>query len=245
MPLPESRVHLQQLDDDETTEYINANYVKGPKDTSHYYIACQAPMENTIIDFWRMIWEQNSRVVIMATDLIENGIEKCAEYLPPSFVIDNHVTFGDFTITLKNREVRDKYAVSTMHLKNMQTKTWREITHLWYQWPETGTPSDETSIIAMLLEARSYLKMAAPEQSAAGTTNSTTADDDKLKSDDLDMKIANGNSDKSKSLLRIQGWVAIHIDCSPRTSNHNRISKLTFSGHSLYIVRRAPVELEL
>lgn len=207
MPLPESRVHLQPVGDDETTEYINANFVKGPKDTSHYYIACQAPMENTILDFWRMIWEQNSRVIIMATDLTENGIEKCAEYLPPSFVIDNHVTFGDFTITLKNREVRDKYAVSTMHLKNEQTKSWREITHLWYQWPETGTPSDETSIIAMLLETRSYLKMAAPEQSAAGTIASVVAtDDDKLKTDDLDMKILNGNSDKSKSLPRVQGY---------------------------------------
>lgn len=196
MPLPESRVHLNRIDDDETTEYINANYVKGPKDTTHYYIACQAPLENTILDFWRMIWEQNSRVIIMATDLTENGIEKCAEYLPPSFVIDNHVTFGDFNITLKNREVRDKYAVSTVHVKNGVTKSWREITHLWYQWPESGVPTDEASIIAMLLEARSYLKMAMPEQSVADE-----CDDGDL----ADMKIVNGNSEKTKSLQRVQG----------------------------------------
>lgn len=201
VPLPESRVDLTQLDNDEKTEYINANYVKGPKDTTHYYIACQAPLEHTVIDFWRMIWEQNSRVIVMATDLTENGIEKCTEYLPSSFVIDNHVTFGDYQITLKMREVRDKYAVSTIHLKNACTKTWREVTHFWYQWPEPSSgisiPSDEASVIAMLLEARSYLKMATMEQSNEITETQESH---------LEAKItANGNADKNKSLQRVQG----------------------------------------
>lgn len=195
VPLPESRVHLKRLDDDEKTEYINANFVKGPKDTTHYYIACQAPLEHTLIDFWRMIWEQNSRVIIMATDLTENGIEKCAEYLPSSFVIDNHVTFGDYQIILKNREVRDKYAVSTVHLKNACTKTWREITHFWYQWPENGVPNDEASTIAMLLEARSYLKMVTPEQKTENGQQES----------DFDENMSNENPDKTKSLQRVQG----------------------------------------
>lgn len=140
-----------------------------------------------------MIWEQNSRVIIMATDLTENGIEKCADYLPPSFVVDNQAVFGDYQITLKNREVKEKYAVSSLHLKNTVTKTWREITHLWYQWPENGTPTDEASIIAMLLEARSYLKMNLPEQSTGNVYESSDAD------------LGNGNVDKHKSLQRVQG----------------------------------------
>lgn len=200
MPLPESRVHLKPLDDDEKTEYINANFVKGPKDTTHYYIACQAPLEHTVTDFWRMIWEQNSRVIIMATDLTENGIEKCAEYLPSSFVIDNHVTFGDYQIILKNREVRDKYAVSTVHLKNACTKTWREITHFWYQWPENGVPIDEASVIAMLLEARSYLKTTSPERNTEGGEQESD-----LSNGDLGNGNGNGNLDKSRSLQKVQG----------------------------------------
>lgn len=199
VPLPESRVHLEQLDGDEKTEYINANFVKGPKDTTHYYIACQAPLEHTIVDFWRMIWEQNSRVIIMATDLTENGIEKCAEYLPSSFVIDNHVSFGDYQITLKMREVREKYAVSMVHLQNLATNKWREITHFWYQWPENGIPTDETSIIAMLLDARSYLKMATIEQ----TKENGEAQQDG--GSDSDGKMSNGNTDKNRSLQRVQG----------------------------------------
>jgi hypothetical protein len=74
-------------------------------------------------------------------------------------------------VTLKNREVKEKYAISTVHLRNANTKTWREIVHFWYQWPDTNVPIDETSMIAMLLEARSHLKLALPEQSDAGDTN--------------------------------------------------------------------------
>ncbi|XP_065088621.1 mucin-2 isoform X2 [Ochlerotatus camptorhynchus] len=170
VPLPETRVHLKRINDDEKTEYINANFVKGPKDNVNYYIACQAPMENTINDFWRMIWEQNSKVIIMATDLSESGVEKCAEYLPPSVVLDNNRAFGDFQLTLKSRENKEKYTISTVHLRNTQTNTWREIMHFWYQWPDTGVPIDESSIIAMLLEARSYSRLA-PGELADATSN--------------------------------------------------------------------------
>uniref|UniRef100_A0A182N6H3 Protein-tyrosine-phosphatase n=1 Tax=Anopheles dirus TaxID=7168 RepID=A0A182N6H3_9DIPT len=163
VPLPETRVHLKRVSDDEKTEYINANFVKGPKDSVNYYIACQAPMENTINDFWRLIWEQNSKVIIMATDLSENGVEKCAEYLPPSVVLDNSRTFGDFQLTLKNRENKEKYTISTVHMRHTPSNNLREIMHFWYQWPDTGVPIDESSIIGMLLEARTYLKLSPSE----------------------------------------------------------------------------------
>ncbi|XP_037946057.1 mucin-17-like, partial [Teleopsis dalmanni] len=175
IPLPETRVILQQQHNDVKTEYINANYVRGPKDAPNYYIACQAPLEATITDFWRMIWEQQSRVIIQATDLIENGSEKCAEYLPPSVTLDNHTTFGDFQVTLKNREVKEKYAISTLILKNTLKDASRELTHYWYKWPETGVPNEEAPIIAMLLEARSSLKSYAIEQANELKGKSSTA----------------------------------------------------------------------
>lgn len=56
----------------------NINYLlyefQGPKNTKGYYIACQGPMQNTIDDFWRMVWEQQSKVILMITQLFENGI---------------------------------------------------------------------------------------------------------------------------------------------------------------------------
>ncbi|XP_058055636.1 mucin-5AC [Anopheles bellator] len=245
VPLPETRVNLKRLSDDEKTEYINANFVKGPKDVANYYIACQAPMENTINDFWRMVWEQNSKVIIMATDLSENGVEKCAEYLPPSVVLDNSRTFGDFQLTLKNRENKEKYTISTVHMRHTPSNNLREIMHFWYQWPDTGVPIDESSIIGMLLEARTFLKLSpselaefatimeenespeaepqSPPVVANGTdsTHNNNNNNNNAASNGTPAKepastVSNGGTmDKHKSLQRTQGPLTVH--CSPGT----------------------------
>ncbi|XP_052863198.1 serine-rich adhesin for platelets [Anopheles cruzii] len=244
VPLPETRVNLKRLNDDEKTEYINANFVKGPKDGVNYYIACQAPMENTINDFWRMVWEQNSKVIIMATDLSENGVEKCAEYLPPSVVLDNSRTFGDFQLTLKNRENKEKYTISTVHMRHTPSNNLREIMHFWYQWPDTGVPIDESSIIGMLLEARTFLKLSPSELAefativeenespeaepqppvvANGTdsTHNNNNNNNNAASNGTPAKepasiVSNGGTmDKHKSLQRTQGPLTVH--CSPGT----------------------------
>ncbi|XP_070523488.1 uncharacterized protein [Cardiocondyla obscurior] len=154
IPLPETRVPLQKVNNDALTEYINASYVRGPKNAMKYYIACQAPMESTVTDFWRMIWEQQCKVIIMLTDLVENEVEKCTEYIPPSEVTDCHRLYGDFQVTLKKREAKEKYAISTLHLKNLENNTFREVFHIWYLWPVSGVQSDGTGLIAVLLEAR-------------------------------------------------------------------------------------------
>ncbi|XP_052742344.1 mucin-17 [Bicyclus anynana] len=159
LPLPETRVPLRRIGSDPTTEYINANYVTGPGNIRNYYIACQAPLPHTVVDFWRMLWEQNSRVIVMLTEYMENGIEKCYEYLPPSEISDNRRTFGEFQIILKKREQRDKYAISSIQLINLVTRTWREVTQLWYFWPAKGVPDDYDSIIDFLSEMRSYMKV--------------------------------------------------------------------------------------
>lgn len=176
IPLPESRVFLAQLEDDPTSDYINANYVTGPKGARGYYIACQAPLHNTVNDFWRMIWEQQSKVILMLTHLFENGVEKCVDYLPPSEVVDCHRLFGDFQVTLKKREVKDKYIISSLQLKNMVSNSWREVTHLWYSgWPEKGVPEEENSIIAFLIEARSYIRLVQNAEPKENGITSTTS----------------------------------------------------------------------
>lgn len=54
------------------SNYINANFVDG-YEKQCAYIATQAPLAYTLGDFWRMVWETKSRIIIMLTNLTERG----------------------------------------------------------------------------------------------------------------------------------------------------------------------------
>jgi len=54
---------------------------------------------------------------------------------------------------------KDKYIVSTLQLKNMDSNLFREVTHLWYSaWPERGVPSDLDSLVQYTQEARKAIQ---------------------------------------------------------------------------------------
>ena len=81
LPFDSSRVYLRPIRGVEGSDYINASFIDGYKDRSGY-IATQAPMENTVDDFWRMIWEYNVTMLVMLTKLDENGRNICHQYWP-------------------------------------------------------------------------------------------------------------------------------------------------------------------
>lgn len=102
----ETRVKLKKVGSD-GSDYINANFIKGycGKKT---FIAAQAPLENTMNDFWKMIWEQDVRIVIMVANMNERGRKQATKYWP-NIEEENIFVNGDLEISCKKTDMFADY----------------------------------------------------------------------------------------------------------------------------------------
>ena len=77
-PYDHARVKLQEISNGDC-DYVNASHVKTSYSNKHY-VATQAPIPATFHDFWRMVWEQDIRVIVMLTAEAEGGQVKSHPY---------------------------------------------------------------------------------------------------------------------------------------------------------------------
>lgn len=95
------------------SDYINANFVIGYKERKKF-ICAQGPMEGTVNDFWRMIWEQHLEVIVMLTNLEEYNKTKCAKYWPEK--IGDSQQFGDISVKFVNEDRLSDYMIRELKI---------------------------------------------------------------------------------------------------------------------------------
>jgi len=61
----------------------------------------QGPLPNTIEDFWKMVIESESQLIIMVTQLVQNGRKKSEKYWPE---LHAEFIFGEATIKTISEE---------------------------------------------------------------------------------------------------------------------------------------------
>ncbi|XP_066436020.1 tyrosine-protein phosphatase non-receptor type 18 isoform X2 [Eleutherodactylus coqui] len=74
LPYDQTRVPVTLLAEEAGYDYINASFIQGV-DKQPRYIATQGPLSHTVVDFWRMIWQYNVKVLVMACREVEQGKE--------------------------------------------------------------------------------------------------------------------------------------------------------------------------
>lgn len=82
LPNPKTRVPLPVINSDPRTEYVNANYVRGPSGNPKHYICAMGPKPTTVDQYWRMLWQEKPLAIVMITGIVEKGQPKCERYWP-------------------------------------------------------------------------------------------------------------------------------------------------------------------
>jgi protein tyrosine phosphatase len=121
------------------SKYINASPIR--INEKIVFISTQGPKPNTIEDFWVMVEQYNSKVIIMLCNLMEGNREKCANYWDANNTLKKYsINFNEKTTeynTIVEREIK---------LKNNSTNSEKSIIQIHYKgWPDHGAPKIEES----------------------------------------------------------------------------------------------------
>ncbi|XP_075040272.1 receptor-type tyrosine-protein phosphatase C, partial [Mixophyes fleayi] len=147
LPYDDNRVVLSEIHGEPGSDYINASYINGFKEPRKY-IAAQGPKEETMNDFWRMIWEQKSTIIVMVTRCEEGNRNKCAQYWPS--VEEETEVFGDIVVKITEEKFFPDYITRKLHITNKREKSEREITHIQFTvWPDHGVPDDPNLLLKL------------------------------------------------------------------------------------------------
>ncbi|XP_043364020.1 receptor-type tyrosine-protein phosphatase mu isoform X11 [Dermochelys coriacea] len=145
-----SRVRLQPIEGETNSDYINGNYIDGYHRPNHY-IATQGPMQETIYDFWRMVWHENTASIVMVTNLVEVGRVKCCKYWP-----DDTEIYKDIKVTLIETELLAEYVIRTFAVEKRGAHEIREIRQFHFTgWPDHGVPYHATGLLGFVRQVKS------------------------------------------------------------------------------------------
>lgn len=134
IPYDYNRVVLDKIDRAVDSDYVNASYV----DVISFfflsefllynnffclfqsllkpnaYIVTQGPTEDTVLDFWRLVWQENISAIIMLTKTFDFTKVMCVQYWPASK--DRDESYGDIFIGVSKEEQLANFQIRTFRI---------------------------------------------------------------------------------------------------------------------------------
>ncbi|CAD2213133.1 protein-tyrosine phosphatase [Angomonas deanei] len=144
-------VRLKPVSKNGEGTYINANYIDAREtlEVPFVYIATQAPLENTVLDFWRMIYENDVAFIVMLCNTQENGKSKSKMYWP---AVGEVIDLKLLSITNVGEKSHQDSVHRTLVLRTIRGDE-RTITHMQHLgWPDEGVPESSVPLMMMIQE---------------------------------------------------------------------------------------------
>jgi len=141
--------------------YVNASLVNVH---DRQYILTQGPLQDTVGDFWQMVWQKNLQVIINLTRLVEGGRQKCVQYWPEA---GECMEKGDLYIE-NVEQVVDGDLVKRVFYVTKLADVWGEgesmtVVQLHYLgWPDRGAPNDAEPVRALVEQSMGLAGTAGP-----------------------------------------------------------------------------------
>ncbi|KAJ8005199.1 hypothetical protein DPEC_G00144150 [Dallia pectoralis] len=155
LPFDDTRVCLDTGDPNiPGSDYINANYVKNKSREPGFqkvYIATQGCLTTTVNDFWQMVWQEKTRVIVMTTREVEKGRNKCVPYWPD---LQSHKVVGSYVVNNVSEQDATDYKVRELEISPLdETESGRTVWHYQYlSWPDHGVPGEPGGVLSFLTQ---------------------------------------------------------------------------------------------
>ncbi|KAF3481018.1 protein-tyrosine-phosphatase [Arthroderma uncinatum] len=173
-PYDHSRVKLQDTTES-ACDYINASFVRSSRSNKRY-IATQAPMPSTFNDFWRVVWEQGIRLIVMLTAETDGAQVKCHYYwnsadygnLKVQLVSEGTIPL-DPSGMLQSTEESPFFNIRHFSITNSKApfEPPREVTQIQYtDWPDFGAPAKPYHLLRLIEECDSIVKPSSSRSAA-------------------------------------------------------------------------------
>ncbi|XP_044265223.1 receptor-type tyrosine-protein phosphatase kappa [Tribolium madens] len=108
-----NRVVLETIEGEHDSDYINASYVDSLL-KPNAYIVTQGPTEETVTDFWRMVWQEKASCIVMLTKTFDFIKVMCVQYWPASKELEE--TYGGISIGIMQEEELANFHIRTFRL---------------------------------------------------------------------------------------------------------------------------------